>query len=177
MRPGYPAPFSWSYTTDAPPADADGNPQHRTLRARLTLPEVGRPPFPVAILVHGYTGFMDWGLFPVLSRERALQLQRQRQRDRDRDRTGPRDDDRARCLSSEQLPYAGMVRRHMGGHSGRQASASTDAKGIAHFQDVPPAMPQRVGRTSSALTTLSRTTACSNRVGQDTMSGTRIPPS
>lgn len=72
MRPGNPVPFSWSYTTDAPPADADGNPQHRTLRARLTLPEVGRPPFPVAILVHGYTGFMDWGFFPVLSRELAL---------------------------------------------------------------------------------------------------------
>jgi protocatechuate 3,4-dioxygenase beta subunit len=34
-------------------------------------------------------------------------------------------------------PYAGNF-WHVGGHSGRQASASTDAKGIAHFQDVPP---------------------------------------
>lgn len=63
--------FAIQYTTDAPPPGVDGRPQSRTLRGRVVLPQGGSGPYPVVFIAHGYTSFMDWGFFPVLSRRLA----------------------------------------------------------------------------------------------------------
>lgn len=58
--------FTIDYTSSAQPFDHDGTQQERTLHGRIDLPANGQPPFPVVVIAHGYTSFMDWGFFPPL---------------------------------------------------------------------------------------------------------------
>ncbi len=63
--------FALEYSTDAAPRGSDGEAQRRWLRGRVVLPERHPAPHPVVLIAHGYTSFMDWGFFPVLSRHLA----------------------------------------------------------------------------------------------------------
>lgn len=63
--------FAIDFTASAPPLGADGQAQKRTLRGRIVTPETGTSPYPVVLIAHGYTSFMDWGFLPVLSQRLA----------------------------------------------------------------------------------------------------------
>ena len=63
--------FTIDFTASAPPAGADGQAQKRSLRGRIVTPQAGTAPYPVVLIAHGYTSFMDWGFFPMLSQRLA----------------------------------------------------------------------------------------------------------